>query len=219
MIVKNYFNRFRFLTMILFVCAATTLGAGTAETKDVSSLSAGGAKLSAREVYSIAEKVLTKKMETDLVLNGVKVKFSKVESYTLPNSTIGLRGEGNCQLGAEDNPLPIHFDVKINAANRSATEVNYNFVEASETNESAMSEVETVVTHSLMEKIKADYKVENIVIALDYVNEASSSVSTEKTLTGAGEIRLGDMVWKKITFDVIVDNQNTSAAKVKYQIQ
>jgi hypothetical protein len=216
---NKFFNRLRYLSQALFIFTALIFGANAATANDVSGSTA--AKLSVEETYSIAAHGLTKKMEADLVLNGVKIKFAKVERYAISNSKIGLRGEGNCRLGADDNPLPIHFDVKINALNKSVDEINYNFVDAEETvDNAAMTAEETFVTRHLMEKIKADFKKENIVIALDYLNEVGNSVSSAKTFSGAGEVRIGDLVWKKISFEVVASDENYSAANsIKYQIQ
>lgn len=215
MTINKYFNHLNLLLVFfLFTLSASTVAA---ETKDTSAK----VLLNTEETYSIAAKGLTKKMETDLVLSDIKVKFLKVERYAISKSQIGLRGEGSCQLSAEDNALPIHFDVKINAAARNVTEVAYNFVEAEETDESnpvALSENETFVTRQLMEKIKADYKTENIVVAIDFLNDKNSD-NGAKTFTGAGEVRVGDLVWKKISFEIVADRENQIGAAVKYKIQ
>jgi hypothetical protein len=210
MTTNKYFDYLK-LSLLFFLL---TFGAMTlpASAKDTSAT----ALLGADETYSIAAKGLARKMETDLVLNNIKVKFAKVERYAISKSQIGIRGEGSCQLSAEDNALPINFDVKINVNNRNVADVAYSFVDAEETGATeALSENETFVTRQLMEKIKADFKTENIVVAIDYLNENLSDGA--KILTGAGEVRLGDMVWKKISFEVVADNANGAA--VKYQIQ
>lgn len=212
---SKYYGNLRFLLVFfLFTLSASTIAA---KTKDTSAK----ALLNTEETYSIAAKALTRKMETELVLNDIKVKFLKVERYAISKSQIGLRGEGACQLSAEDNALPIHFDVKINAAARNVVEVAYNFVDAEETIEAgstSLTENETFVTRQLMEKIKADYKTENIVVALDFLNDNNSD-NGAKTFTGAGEVRIGDLVWKKISFEIVAGSDNQNGAAVKYKIQ
>ncbi|HEX8738154.1 MAG TPA: hypothetical protein VF721_22660 [Pyrinomonadaceae bacterium] len=210
---NQYFNSLKLL-LVFFLFTFSVTGA-TAKPKDVTSAKA---VLSVDETYTIAAKGLARKMETDLVLTNIKVKFGKVERYSISKAQIGLRGEGSCQLGAEDNALPIHFDVKINVSNRNIADVAYNFVEAEDTNEqNSLSENETYVTRQLLEKLKADYKTENIVVAIDYLNE--NQTSGAKAFTGAGEIRLGDMVWKKISFEIVAGSENQTDAAVKYKIQ
>jgi hypothetical protein len=116
--------------------------------------------------------------------------------------------------------LPINFDVKINVNNKTLTDVAYNFVEAAEdtVESNSLSENESFVTRQLLEKIKADFKTENIVVAIDYLNENLNNGA--KAFTGAGEVRLGDMVWKKISFEIAAGGENqTAAAAVKYKIQ
>lgn len=210
--INKYFNNLK----LLLVFFLFTFGTMTAMAKPGDT--SGRALLNAEETYSIAARGLTKKMETDLVLNNIKVKFLKVERYAVSKSQIGLRGSGNCQLGAEDNALPINFDVKINVNNKNVADVAYNFVEAEETGETNLSENETFVSRQLMEKIKADYKTENIVVAIDYLNDQNLS-NGAKSFTGAGEIRLGDLVWKKISFEVVANGENQTGALVKYKIQ
>src|SRR5215213_584360 len=122
---SKYFNSLRLL-LVFFLFTFSVTGA-TAKPKDVTSAKA---VLSVDETYSIAAKGLTKKMETDLVLSNIKVKFGKVERYSISKTQIGLRGEGSCQLGTEDNALPINFDVKINVNNKNIADVAYNFVES-----------------------------------------------------------------------------------------
>jgi hypothetical protein len=208
---NKYFNSLKILFLFfLFVFGAAS---ASAKTNDVS----GNAILSADETYSIAAKGLVKKMETDLVLTDIKVKFVKVERYAVSNRQVGIRGEGSCQLGAEDNALPINFDVKINVNNRNIADIAYNFVEAEETSEAnSLSENETYVTRQLLEKIKSDFKTENIVVAIDYLNDKNLE-NGAKAFTGAGEIRLGDMVWKKISFEIVGNTENQNGAAVKYQ--
>ena len=210
---SKHFNHLRLLLVFfLFTFGASTVAA---ETKDT----LAKAVLNTEETYSIAAKGLTRKMETDLVLNNIKVKFLKVERYAISKSQIGLRGEGACQLSAEDNALPIHFDVKINAAAKNVVEVAYNFVEAEDAIEanSSVSENETYVTRQLLEKIKADYQTENIVVAIDFLNDRKLD-NGAKTFTGAGEVRVGDLVWKKISFEIVAGTESQNAA-VRYKIQ
>jgi hypothetical protein len=212
MTTDKYFNHLNLL-LVFFLFTFSVTGAA-AKPGDVFAKTA----LSADETYSIAARGLVKKLETDLVLNGIKVKFVKVERYAISKSQIGIRGEGACRLGAEDNDLPINFDVKINVNNRNVADIAYNFVEAEETSESnSLSENETFVTRQLMEKIKADFKTENIVVAIDYLNENLNNGA--KAFTGAGEVRLGDMVWKKISFEIVAESANQNGATVKYKIQ
>ena len=214
MTTNKYFNHLRLL-LVFFLFTFSVITA-TAKPKDVS---ASKAMLGDDETFSIAARGLTRKMETDLVLNNIKVKFAKVERYSISKSQIGLRGAGSCQLGEEDSALPINFDVKINVNNKNVADVAYNFVEAEETVESnSMSENETFVTRRLLEKIKADFKTENIVVAIDYLNDKNLD-NGAKAFTGAGEIRLGDMVWKKISFEIAAGSENQTDAAVKYKIQ
>lgn len=214
MTTNNYFNHLRIL--LVFFLFTFGANAAAAKTKDVSSAKA---VLSVDETYTIAARGLTKKMETDLVLSNIKVKFAKVERYQITKSQIGIRGEGSCQLGAEDSPLPINFDVKINVNNRNVADVNYNFVEAEETSTTdSLSENETFVTRRLLEKMKLDFKTENIVVAIDYLNDKNTE-NGSKAFTGAGEVRLGDMVWKKISFEIVAEDENQMSATVKYKLQ
>lgn len=212
---NEYFRNLKLLVVFfLFIFGAT---AASANPKDVT---APKALLSADETYSIAVRGLTQKMETDLVLTNIKVKFVKAEHYAISKSQIGIRGTGSCLLGtAEDNALPIHFDVKINVNNRNIAEVAYNFVETAEdaSESDTLSENETFVAQQLMEKFKADFKTENIIVAIDYLNEKQTGGA--KAFTGEAEVRLGDMVWKKISFEILAGSENQTQTAVTYKIR
>lgn len=211
MTTNKYFNKLRILLVFFLFTFSVATTSAAANSNDVS----GTPILSADETYTIAARSLAKKMESDLVLSNIKVKFAKVERYAVSKSQIGIRGAGSCQLGAEDNALPINFDVKINVNNRNVADIRYNFVEAEETESNSLSENESFVTRQLLEKIKVDFKTENIVVAIDYLNDENLS-NGAKAFKGGGEVRLGDMVWKKISFEIVAEGENQV---VKYKIQ
>jgi hypothetical protein len=222
MAIKKYLHYLSFsLTFLFLVCAAS---AAEAKLKDASAALAVE-RVGVEESYQIAARGLVKKMETDLVLSDIKVKFAQVERYAVSKSQIGLRGAGTCQLSGEKTELPIQFDVKINASSKNVTDIQYNFVDAEaaaaddDPAATTMTEDENFVTRQLLEKIKADFKTENIVLAIDFLNDKETS-NAAKMFTGEGEIRLGDLVWKKISFEVVPNVRNSNAAaQVSYKIQ
>lgn len=165
--------------------------------------------------YRIAAAKLSKKLQADLGDSRVQVKLTNVEEYKISKNEIGLVGDGTCVLAA-DNQMPIRFEVKLNTANHKVSEVIYDFVE--NTAEYAPTSNEDVLMKELMKQIRSDYKTENIVIAIDAVENVGKVEKSEKFL-GVGEVRIGDLVWNKIKFDVALDTETKKASKVVYKIE
>lgn len=172
-------------------------------------------RISKDESISIAAKGLSKKMQTDLASKQISVKFTKAEQYFISDSEIGLRGEGTCRIDGDANDLPINFDIKIDVNKRSADDVRYVFLNMK--GEAGLT-VEDVVTEKLLQKMKNDFKTENVVVAIDYVNDATLE-NGEKGLIGAGEVRLNGMVWKKIEFSGKNSDDIKDVSITKYQIK
>src|SRR6476620_11516489 len=120
---NSHLNFKRLFSLMLFVlfAANTSLLANTGD-------AAGKARIGREESITIATRGLSKKLQTDLVLKEISVKFNKAEQYFVSNTQIGLRGEGTCRLDGEANDLPINFDVKIDVTKHAAAEVNYVFL-------------------------------------------------------------------------------------------
>lgn len=195
----------------LFVAQSSLL----ANTKDAP----GVAKLGKAESIAIAAKGLSKKLQNDLVLQNVSVKFNKAERYLISDTQIGIRGEGTCRLDNKANDLPLNFDVKIDVNKHSALDVKYVFLnmEGAVDANSAVTN-EDVVTEKLLQRIKNDYKTENIVIAVEYLNDQTLE-NGEKGLAGGGEIQVNGMGWQKISFDVKAGTDKSKFSIVKYLIK
>jgi len=110
------------------------------------------------------------------------------------------------------------FDVKVNPNNLSVTEIKYDFAELTAASEYAPSSSEEFLMKELMGKISRDYKTDNIVIAIDGMEDVSN-VTNQKQFTGIGEVRIGTLVWNKIKFDVVFDGATHKATKVVYKIE
>jgi hypothetical protein len=164
--------------------------------------------------HQLVAQNLSKKLQNDLANENVTVKLKKVEEYKVSKSEIGLSGDAVCVLTGENNQLPIRFDVKVKTADQSVSEVKYDFVEASY-NPTANEEI---LTKELMTRISRDYKTENIVIAIDSVENIEAAAG-EKKFLGSGEVRVGDLVWNRIKFDVVLDAETQKASKIVYKIE
>lgn len=173
---------------------------------------APSARMSKDETVSIASKSLSSKLKSDLVSKTVAVKFTKAEQYFVSDTEIGLRGEGTCRLDGEANDLPINFDVKINVNKRAADDVRYVFLNMEAP---AGLTIQDVVTEKLLEKLKSDFKTDNVVLAVDYVSDKNQ----ENSFNGSGEVRLNGMVWKKFSFDVQAGSSLEDLSITKYEIE
>ena len=164
---------------------------------------------------SLAVKALSQKLQNDLSNNSVNVKFENAERYNVSKSQIGIKGTGICLLNANGEQLPISFDVKINTAKFVVSNVAYDFVEP-KMNLLGASGAEDVLTKELLNKLSLDFKTTNIVISLDEF-EGQNNLTAQNSITGAGEVRIGDFVWKKLEFNVSLDKG--SIKKINYKLE
>ena len=159
---------------------------------------------------------LSEKLQNDLGSKDVRVRLSKVKEHKISKNEIKLSGDAVCLLASDNSQMPIRFDAKIDTVSQSVSDVSYDFVKASaDYNPTANEEILMKV---LMGKISRDYKTENIVIAIDSV-ENVADINGEKKFLGVGEVRVGDLVWNRIKFDVVMDAGNQKASKIVYKIE
>lgn len=171
-----------------------------------------------QQIQSLVVSNLQKKLKTDLANETVLVKLNTLEEYRISKNKIGLKGDGFCLMDGENNQMPMTFDVKVNSNNLSVVEVRYDFAELTAASEYTPSSDQEILMKELMGKISRDYKTENVVIAIDGM-ENVSNVTNQKEFTGIGEVRIGTLVWNKIKFDVVVDKTTNKATKVIYKVE
>ncbi len=82
---------------------------------------------------------------------------------------------------------------------------------------SADTNNEEILMMELMKKISQDYKTTNITIAIDGFEQEQISSDNEE-FKGKGEVRIGEVEWNIINFDVVLDD-NKNVKKIEYKIQ
>ena len=163
--------------------------------------------------YSAVAVSLSNKLKTDLAINDLSVRLKNVEESEITTQEIVVKGEAICILPNENTQLPLQFEAKLKKANNSFEDVKYVFVEENY----APSTNEEVLMKELMKQISTDYKTEQITIAIDDF-ESTTLNDNQRSVKGLGEVRVGDLVWSKITFDVVI-NKNNQASKIDYNIE
>ncbi|MGI9054260.1 MAG: hypothetical protein ACR2F2_00515 [Pyrinomonadaceae bacterium] len=197
--MKNIkFIPINFLLVLIF-SVSTLFGANLTADKD--------------KALSLLEQNLSKRLKAELLTENVTIKFTKVQQNELSNSEIYLFGDGLAVLPAEKTELPIKFKAEVNPVEEVVSDVEYTFVES---NYATATDEEILMKH-LLQKIAADYKTENVVIAIDNF-ETEKTTDDQKEFKGIGEVRVGEFEWKRIDFDVVLNNDN-QAAKVAYQLK
>lgn len=193
--------------VFLLVCCASAAAAG-----DVA-----GAKGVSERTLAVITSELTKNLRADLADDSVTVKINSIEKYSAAEKEqeLGIKGNGFCVLTGKGNQLPIRFEAKINSRSQVVGAVKYNFLQF-ETSEFAPSSIEETLMRELMKKVSVDYKTEQIVISIDGFDVLEKGEGKE--FVGIGEVKIGEVEWRKIKFDVklAADNQ---AAQVKYDVQ
>lgn len=200
----NFFNLKNFFAALICCFAFSNVFAASSAADD-------------KLIRSLVVSNLSTKLKSALAQTEVSVKLSNVAHRAVAKDAVEIRGDAVCLFGVRKNELPIRFAAKINVSQKTVSSVSYDFVETSAAPEYAPTSNEEFLVKELMKQISRDYKTENIVVALDGVDANQISLG-EKQFTGVGEVRIGDMVWNKIKFDVTVD-QNGRAKKVVYDVK
>ncbi len=205
-------GQFRFFALKSFILAVLTLFisvAAFANNKDVAS-----AKGVSEQTLAAIAGNLSKKLQADLADNSIKVKINDIEKQELSRTLADVKGTADCVVESENNRLPIRFEAKINSRTHSVAEINYSFVE--ENSDYAPTTTEEILMQELMKKVSKDYKTDSVVIAIDGFEIVQTGEG--KKYKGNGEIKIGEVEWNKIDFDVVFGADN-KAAKISYDIK
>lgn len=177
------------------------------------------AALSREQTLTLAKQSLSQKLKSDLVLKNVHVKFNKIQSYNQVSETVEIKGEGTCRLDSEVSDLPVYFEVTIDTNQQQASDVGYVFLNIEGVVDAASTvTTEDLMTNELLNRLKNDFKTENIVVAIDFVNQETVA-NSKKQIFGAGEVKLNGMIWKKINFEARLDQNADGVSNLKYQLK
>lgn len=168
------------------------------------------------QMYSIVVDNLSNKLKSDLSNNDIAVKLNNLETYNLSKNQIGITGTAVCIINNDKSEMPLRFDAKINKAKHTVSDIVYDFV-VSESSYFPSSN-EEIIMQELMNQISKDYNTKNIVIAIDGFEDISK-LTNNKEFTGVGEVRIGDLVWSKVKFDLVIDTETNKAKKIIYKVE
>jgi hypothetical protein len=178
-------------------------------------MQANGSVKTDRYKTAIVQK-LTEKLRVDLADQSVEVKLNSVRDNETSKSEVDFNGEALAVVIKDKTELPFRFTAKVNLNNRNIEDIDYQFVEAAA--EFAPSAVEDNLMKELMTKISRDFETKNIVISIDGFDTAQLT-SFQTKYEGLGEVRIGDLEWRKIKFNVVLDSQSQTATKILYDVQ
>lgn len=179
----------------------------------VSAVYAGNISAADNKSINLVARNLSAKLKTDLITDSVSVKFTNIEKNTVSNGEVVLKGDAIAVLPKEKTELPIKFEANVNPVDEVVNDVEYVFVES---NYAPTTDEEILMRH-LLKKIAADYKTENVVIAIDGF-ETENAAQNQKEYKGLAEVRVGEVEWKRIDFDVVLNKEN-KAQKIEYKLQ
>ena len=178
-------------------------------------IQASGSVRTDRYQAAITQK-LTEKLRVDLADQSVQVKLNTVSEKEISSTLADFDGQALAVVVNDKTELPFQFTAKVNLNNQNIEAIEYKFVETEAG--FAPSAAEDSLMKELMTKISKDYDTTNIVISIDGFDTAKLTTSETK-YQGIGEVRIGDLEWRKIKFDVVLDSQNSTATKVLYSVQ
>lgn len=161
---------------------------------------------------------LTEKLRVDLSDQTVEVKLNAVRDNEISKSEAAFDGKALAVVKNDKTQLPLQFTAKVNLNSKQIEDISYKFVESEAEEVFAPSIAESNLMQELMSKISKDYKTTNIVISIDGFDTAQLT-SSETKYEGIGEVRVGDLEWRKIKFNVVLDSQTNTATRVLYEVQ
>lgn len=161
-------------------------------------------------VRNLAVKELSRKLESDLALNRVNLKIGHIENKSVSNEETIISGFGTV---ANAEKISLTFDVVVNPLKSDVVAVNYDIVTPDATN--SPSTTEKFLMKNVMNKIKNDYKTNEIVIAIDNF-QTVKNVDGTLNYVGTAEVRVG-MEWNRIEFDVQKNLKKNVVSEVKYK--
>lgn len=179
------------------------------------SATANDAARSEPKTRALIERDLSQKLKADLSASNLSVKFKTLEEAPLSNNVVEVKGDAFCVLPEDKTELPLKFEAKYDLRSQTVTDVSYSFVESAESSFAPSTE-EEMLMKNLMKQIGADYKTDQITIAIDDFNAAPQN-GGKTAYQGAGEIKIGPFVWNKFDFNIVVNDDKT-ASEVKYKI-
>lgn len=156
---------------------------------------------------------LSAKLKADLVSNNVSVVFKTIEKTQVSNTETIVKGDALAIVPSDNTQLPLKFEAKVNPVAEVVDNVAYAFVES---NYAPSTDEEFLMKH-LLKKLAADYKTEEVVIAIEGF-ETQNAEKNQREYKGSAEIRVGEVEWKKINFDVMMNAKN-EASKIEYNLK
>jgi hypothetical protein len=206
--MRNTLSIYRRIIWGSVICLLAFSGIFASNTNDAAKVN-----FNSKATSEIVIQNLTKKLKADLVQEKILVKLGNIEQTAVSNNEIKLQGNATCVLPTEKTQLPIRFEAKFDRAGKVIDDVQYTFVES----EYAPANEEEVLMKEIMKQISRDYKTREIVIAIDNF-ESSDSLENKVQYKGAGEVKIGEIQWSRINFNVVLNSDKT-AAKIEYKIQ
>ncbi|CAN5536749.1 hypothetical protein BH10ACI1_BH10ACI1_34280 [soil metagenome] len=195
---NNLRNSLNLVTLILLLVLAA------------SSASAKNNKYDNDRTVSLVIKNLSAKLNRELAPQNVTLDVKDVETASFTHNEMILSGNASCLLKETATTLPITFEAKFNTSKQAVEEIKYTFLDS----EYAPTTEEDFLTTHLLNQLSIDYKSQEVVIAIDNY-ELKEVIAGVKEYKGSADIRVGQLEWRKINFDVFM-TENKTPVKVEY---
>lgn len=170
-------------------------------------------KLDNDETVALVIKNLTAKIKKEMSPQNISVNFVNVEKRAGSRNEVVLSGSGSCLIKESNALIPIEFEAKLNTANGTVKNISYTFLDS----EFAPPTEEDFLMKHLLNQIGKDYKTTEVVIAINGY-ETKENELRQKEFVGTAEVRIGQLEWRKINFDVITAD-DAIPIKVEYDFE
>ncbi len=207
---KNSTNLLSLVTLVF--CIAILL------TANIFSMPAKKLNYSYKALNNMVSEKLKYKLQEDLFEEDLIVKIKTINGNQNSDDRFEMKGEAIYMFPKSNIKVPIRYEAQISLREREVKELNYDFVETKSEYEYAPTNIENVIMDSLLKKVSAEYKTEDVVMALD--DEKNSIISEDqKTYKGFGYIQINNKEWKKVQFTIELSLSGKDARKVFYKLQ
>ena len=155
------------------------------------------AAVTAKKINAVS-KTLSAQMKIELADKTATIEIVRADELEISNSKQILFGEALLNSETRDRKVPIYFEAIVDDAKNKVAMIDYTFVEGE--NEINVDFLQKLV----VKKIGNDFKTKEIALAVNSIRQIEETGKLEK-YRGIGEVRIGSLVWKRIKFEVNLD--------------
>ena len=141
---------------------------------------------------------LTTQMKLDFPDDNLSVEIIRAGHMELADEKVAFFGDAYLVFEEGNEKSHIYFEVIVNTLNNRVSMVDYTFLD----NDADINK--NFLEKLLIKKLGNDFQTREIVFATNEIYRVEENGGTEK-FRGVGEARIGAFVWKKVRFEITLE--------------